>query len=71
MQGYRCPGLELYGTEGTASLIGDDWDPRGVELLTAADGRSWRTWSPPDTTWLWTDGLRELVVAAASRRCSR
>ena len=31
VQRYRRPGLELYGTEGTANLLGDDWDPTGLE----------------------------------------
>ena len=32
VQRYRRPGLELYGTEGSANLLGDDWDPRGLEV---------------------------------------
>jgi hypothetical protein len=32
IQRYRRPALEFYGTEGTANLLGDDWDPRGFDL---------------------------------------
>src|SRR4029434_7653583 len=28
IQRYRRPALEFYGTEGTANLLGDDWDTR-------------------------------------------
>jgi len=64
---YRRPALELYGTEGTADLLGDDWDPRGYEIYRAED-RYWRRVESIDPTWLWTDGLRELVVAVIEDR---
>ena len=59
---YRRPAIELYGTEGTANLLGDDWDPQGVELW-REDAQTWTVREPDDTTWLWTDGLREAVSA--------
>jgi predicted dehydrogenase len=62
IQHYRRPALELYGTEGTANLLGDDWDPHGFELWENAVG-TWQLHEPNDPTWLWTDGLRELVRA--------
>src|SRR5262245_50748563 len=64
---YRRPALELYGTAGTANLRGDDWDPRGYEIFRPAD-RSWWQVDPIDPTWLWTDGLRELVMAVRQDR---
>jgi predicted dehydrogenase len=64
---YRRPALELYGTEGTANLLGDDWDPRGYQLYRAED-RAWREVDAVDPTWLWTDGLRELVEAVREGR---
>ena len=64
---YRRPALELYGTEGTANLLGDDWDPRGYQLY-RADDRAWREVDAVDPTWLWTDGLRELVEALREGR---
>jgi predicted dehydrogenase len=68
MSAYRRPGLELYGTEGTANLLGDDWDPHGIEVW--RDG-AWTTFTSRDPTWLWTDGLREIVVALAEGRTPR
>lgn len=67
VQRYRRPGLELYGTAGTANLLGDDWDPRGLELWRTTDG-AWRSFEPLDATWLWTDGLREAVDALRAAR---
>jgi predicted dehydrogenase len=59
---YRRTGLELYGAEGTANLLGDDWDPIGFEIWRVATG-SWEQYESADPTWHWSDGLRELVVA--------
>jgi predicted dehydrogenase len=59
---YRRTGLELYGSEGTANLLGDDWDPTGFEIWRVASG-SWAQYESPDPTWHWSDGLRELIVA--------
>ena len=59
---YRRPAIELYGTEGTANLLGDDWDPQGIELW-REDAQTWTVREPDDATWLWTDGLREAVSA--------
>jgi predicted dehydrogenase len=67
IHGYRRPALELYGTEGTANLAGDDWDPRGYQIYRAAQS-SWRDVEPIDPTWLWTDGLRDLVAALLEER---
>jgi predicted dehydrogenase len=63
---YRRPAIELYGTEGTANLLGDDWDPHGIELYRESSG-SWELLEPEDATWLWADGLREAVAAIRSR----
>jgi len=64
---YRRPGLEVYGTTGTANLLGDDWDPTGFELWREETGR-WEQREPLDATWLWADGLRELVQALRDDR---
>ena len=64
---YRRPALELYGVDGTANLLGDDWDPRGYEIYRTERG-SWSTVDAIDPTWLWTDGLRELVMAVREDR---
>jgi predicted dehydrogenase len=67
VQAYRRPGLELYGTAGTANLLGDDWDPQGFELW-RNDRGAWELHEPLDATWLWADGLRELVAALRAGR---
>ena len=67
IQRYRRPGLELYGTEGTANLLGDDWDPRGLEVWSNESGR-WEEYEPIESTWHWADGLRELVMALVEGR---
>ena len=61
------PAIELYGVEGSANLLGDDWDPAGFEIW-RADAGHWELHEPPDSTWLWTDGLRELVTALRENR---
>ena len=66
---YRRPALELYGTEGTANLLGDDWDPEGMEVL-RGDWGHWRLFSSPDRTWNWTDGLRTAVHAIRTGDCA-
>ncbi len=67
VQRYRRPGLELYGTEGTANLLGDDWDPHGLEIWRPAEG-AWLRSDAVDPTWLWADGLREMIAAIADDR---
>lgn len=70
IQRYRRPALEFYGTEGTANLLGDDWDPRGFELWRNAKG-CWEEFEPIDPTWLWTDGVVEMVQALREQRRPR
>jgi predicted dehydrogenase len=60
IQQYRGPGLELFGTEGTLYLHGDDWDPDGYELWQNSAG-CWQTYKETQPDWPWTDGLRHLV----------
>jgi len=67
IQRYRRPALEFYGTEGTANLLGDDWDPRGFEIWRNRTG-SWEEFEPIDPTWLWADGLAEMVHALLENR---
>lgn len=64
---YRRPAIELYGTTGTANLLGDDWDPAGLEVW-RGEGPAWEVREPEDATWLWTDGLREAVLALQGGR---
>jgi predicted dehydrogenase len=67
IQRYRRPALEFYGTEGTANVLGDDWDPRGFEIWRNSAG-CWEEFEPIDPTWLWADGLAEMVNALREKR---
>jgi predicted dehydrogenase len=67
IQRYRRPALEFYGTEGTANLLGDDWDPRGFEIWRNSTA-SWEDFEPLDPTWLWGDGLTEMVHSLRENR---
>ncbi len=60
LQKYRCPAIELYGTEGTIQMMGDDWDPDGYELWQNKVG-AWQIFEETEPNWPWTDGLRHLV----------
>jgi predicted dehydrogenase len=64
---YRRTGLELYGADGTANLLGDDWDPAGFEIWRAAHGH-WEQYDSLDPTWHWSAGLNEVVAAIRDDR---
>jgi predicted dehydrogenase len=64
---YRRPAIELYGSAGTANLLGDDWDPHGLEVR-RDETLVWELHEPEDATWLWTDGLREAVASLQAGR---
>jgi predicted dehydrogenase len=67
VQRYRPAGIELYGVDGSANLLGDDWDPAGFEIWTNARG-AWEQYESLDPTWHWSDGLREVVAAIRGGR---
>ncbi len=67
IQRYRRPALEFYGADGTANLLGDDWDPRGFEIW-RNQAACWEEYESIDPTWLWTDGLAEMVSALQEKR---
>ena len=67
MQRYRSPAIEVYGSEGTIQLLGDDWAPEGWELWQNAEG-AWRVFPESDPHWHWTEGLRHLVDCVEAGR---
>jgi predicted dehydrogenase len=67
MQRYRSPAIELYGSEGTIQLLGDDWAPEGWEIWRNEEA-SWRLVPESDPHWQWTEGLRHLVDCVESGR---
>ncbi len=60
MQKYRTPGIEIYGSQGTVQMLGEDWDPNGYELWQNNVG-AWQIFDETDSDWPWTDGLRHFV----------
>jgi predicted dehydrogenase len=69
MQRYRSPAIEVYGSEGTVQLLGDDWAPEGWELWRNGDG-AWRVFPESDPHWQWTEGLRHLVECVEAGRAT-
>jgi predicted dehydrogenase len=60
LSSHHGPGLELFGTEGTLYLHGDDWDPDGYELWQNRAG-CWQRFKETRPDWPWADGLTHLV----------
>jgi predicted dehydrogenase len=59
MQRYKVPGIELYGTEGTIQMIGEDWGPAGYEMWQNSAG-CWQIFEDP-SRWPWSDGVRHII----------
>ncbi len=59
IQQYRVPGIEIYGSEGTIQMIGEDWAPAGYELWQNSAG-CWKVYSER-SAWAWSDGIRHLI----------
>lgn len=60
MQQYRSPAIEIYGTEGTLQMLGDDWDPDGYELWANRAG-CWQVFKETEPDWPWTAGLAHWI----------
>lgn len=60
IQAYHkeLPGIEIYGSQGTIQMQGEDWLPRGFRLYQTRVGH-WEDHN--DGGWHWTDGLRHAV----------
>lgn len=61
IQKYRNNGIEIYGTEGTIQMLGEDWDPKGYEIWENSRG-AWEV-HEQRTGWPWTDGIRDAIQA--------
>jgi predicted dehydrogenase len=59
IQQYRCAGVELYGSDGTLQMIGEDWAPKGYELWRNSEG-CWQVFEEK-SGWPWTDGIRHMI----------
>jgi len=60
MQRYRTPAIEIYGTNGTIQMLGNDFAPDSYELWQNSIGM-WQSSERMDHFWYWTDGLNHLV----------
>ena len=67
MQRYRSPAIELYGSQGTIQMLGDDWAPDGYEMWQNSAG-AWQLFGETDASWPWTDGLRHMVECIQHKR---
>lgn len=70
MQQYRSPALEVYGTQGTIQMLGDDWDPDGYELFRNSAGH-WEVHRETHPEWSWADGLNHWVDCIRTRQVPR
>jgi predicted dehydrogenase len=60
IQKYRSPPFEVFGSQGTVQMLGDDWAPDGWELWRREEAY-WQVHLESAPEWQWTDGLRHLV----------
>jgi predicted dehydrogenase len=64
IQRYRNHGLELYGTDGTIQMLGEDWAPQGYELWQNEVG-AWQV-VEDGSHWPWSDGIRHMIESIRS-----
>jgi len=60
IQSARNAALEIYGSDGTIQMLGDDWDPEGYELWQNEVG-AWKLFGETNKNWPWADGINHLV----------
>ncbi len=60
MQQYNSPAVEIYGSEGTIQMLGDDWEPKGFEIWRNKRS-SWELYKTPYANWPWASGFTHLV----------
>ena len=70
MQKYRSPAVEVYGSEGTMQMLGDDWAPEGWELWRNEDAclAGAPRERPPLAVDRWAPAPRRLRRERESRR---
>lgn len=66
IQKYKVPGIELYGSDGTIQMIGEDWAPAGYEMWRNDKGY-WQV-HEDRSRWPWHDGVRDLIEAIQQGR---
>ena len=58
---FQASGIEIYGSAGTLQFVGQDWDPKGLQLWTTDTG-CWQMFDQ-EATWPWTDGVRDFCAS--------
>lgn len=58
---FQTSGIEIYGGAGTLQFVGQDWDPKGLQLWTTKTG-CWQLFEL-EATWPWTDGVRDFCAS--------
>jgi len=61
-KGQEKPSILIYGNEGNMSLVGYDWAPWGVDMVTKENEKSER-FLPDPGTYVWQEGASKISEA--------
>ncbi len=67
MQQYSSPAIELYGSNGTIQMLGDDWEPKGYEIWNNKKS-SWELFKTPYANWPWASGFTDLINCIVNKK---
>jgi len=67
MQQYNSPAIELYGSDGTIQMLGDDWEPKGYEIWRNSRS-SWEFYKTPYANWPWASGFTHIVECILNKK---
>ena len=67
MQQYSSPAIELYGSDGTIQMLGDDWEPKAYEVWNNKRS-SWELFKTPYANWPWTSGFTHLIDCIINKK---
>ena len=67
MQQYSSPAIELYGSDGTIQMLGDDWEPKAYEVWNNKRS-SWELFKTPYANWPWTSGFAHLIDCIINKK---
>tara|TARA_B100001123_G_C15253639_1_gene1003758 strand:+ start:374 stop:1477 length:1104 start_codon:yes stop_codon:yes gene_type:complete len=67
MQQYKSPAVELYGSDGTIQMLGDDWEPKAYEVWDNKKS-SWEMYKTPYANWPWASGFTHLIESIIKKK---
>jgi len=67
MQQYSSPAIELYGSDGTIQMLGDDWEPKAYEVWNNKRS-SWELFKTPYANWPWASGFTHLIDCIINKK---